>query len=63
MKMPHCPRCAAKLVWKKIVGGIFLGCPNYPQCAKPKRAKPRLMPAVMVPRTPEPAYWKVASAA
>jgi|KBSMisStandDraft_5_1062788.scaffolds.fasta_scaffold102251_1 ssDNA-binding Zn-finger/Zn-ribbon topoisomerase 1 len=33
--MPHCPLCASELVWKKAAGGGYLGCPNYPECAKP----------------------------
>jgi ssDNA-binding Zn-finger/Zn-ribbon topoisomerase 1 len=56
--MPHCPRCAATLVWKKVVGGIYLGCPNYPECAKPT-----LIPSVAMSKTPEQVYSQIASAA
>ena len=56
--MPHCPRCAARLVWKKILGGIYLGCPNYPECAKPM-----LMPPVTMPSRAEEAYSQIASVA
>ena len=55
--MPHCPRCAATLVWKKVVGGIYLGCPNYPECAKP-----RDMLSLMVPKTPQQIYSQIAAA-
>jgi hypothetical protein len=33
--MPHCPRCAAPLEWKKTHIGAYLGCPNYPKCPAP----------------------------
>ena len=50
--MPHCPRCAAQLEWKKVAGGSYLGCPNYPKCAAP----------VLVSKPPQGEYAHASSA-
>jgi hypothetical protein len=33
--MPRCPLCSTDFIWKAVVGGGYLDCPNYPECMNP----------------------------